>query len=38
MEAYLDQTKIFVTESEKLLRSILGYLHLEPLPPIQGKL
>lgn len=38
MEAYLDQTKVFVTESEKLLRVILGLLRLDPLPPLQGKL
>jgi hypothetical protein len=30
----LDKTKSFVVESEKQLRRILTYLHLEPLPPL----
>lgn len=38
IEEYLDQTKAQVVESEKLLRSILEYLHLSTLPPLQGKL
>ena len=38
IDDYLDQTKVQVVESEKLLRSAMGYLKLKPLPPLQGKL
>jgi hypothetical protein len=38
VDDYLDQTKAQVVESEELLRSVLKYLKLDPLPPIQGKL
>jgi hypothetical protein len=38
IEEYLDQTKAQVVESERLLRKVLGYLRLEPMPPLQGKL
>jgi hypothetical protein len=34
IDAYLDKTRSYVVESEKQLRRILGYLHLEPLPPL----
>jgi hypothetical protein len=38
IEEYLDQTKVQVVESERLLRKILDYLRLPTLPPLQGKL
>ena len=38
IDEYLEQTKAQAVESEALLRSILGYLNLQPLPPLQGKL
>jgi hypothetical protein len=38
IDEYLDQTKAQVVESEILLRSVLDFLHLKPLPPLQGKL
>jgi hypothetical protein len=38
IEEYLDQTKAQVIVSEQLLRNILQYLNLQPLPSIQGKL
>lgn len=39
IEDYLEQTKVQVVESERLLRNVLGYLHLDPLPPLRnGKL
>lgn len=33
MEEYLDSTKVEVEKTELLLRSVLGYLNLEVLPP-----
>jgi hypothetical protein len=38
VDDYLERTKQDVAESERYLRSILGYLRLDPLPPIKGKL
>ena len=38
IDAYLEQTKSAAKDSERLLRSVLGYLKLEPLPASQGKL
>jgi hypothetical protein len=38
IEEYLDQTKVQVVESERLLRTILDYLRLPTLPPLQGRL
>lgn len=38
IEDYLERTKADVIDSEKSLRSVLDYLHLKTLPPIQGKL
>lgn len=38
IEEYLEQTRTQVIESERLLKQVLDYLHLEPLPPLQGKL
>lgn len=32
VEDYLEQTRVQVVESELLLRQVLGYLHLDPLP------
>ena len=36
IDAYLERTKLDVIESEKLLRSVLCYLRLSPLPASQG--
>jgi hypothetical protein len=33
IDEYLERTKLDVMESERYLRQILGYLHLEPLAP-----
>ena len=33
IDEYLERTKLDVMESERYLRQILGYLHLEPLSP-----
>jgi hypothetical protein len=38
IDDYLDQTKAQVVVSEQLLRNMLQYLNLQPLPPLQGKL
>lgn len=38
IDDYLERTKADVVESEKMLRSVLGFLNLNTLPPIQGKL
>ena len=38
VEEYLEQTRVFVVESERLLKEVLDYLNLKPLPPSQGKL
>lgn len=38
IEEYLERTKADVIDSEKSLRSVLKYLNLSTLPPIQGKL
>lgn len=38
IEDYLERTKADVVESEKSLRSVLKFLKLDTLPPIQGKL
>ena len=37
IDDYLERTKLDVIESEKMLRSVLGYLNLSPLPTAQGK-
>ncbi len=38
IDDYLERTKADVVESEKSLRSVLKYLNLTPLPPLEGKL
>jgi hypothetical protein len=38
IDELLEQTKSQAVESEKLLRAVLGYLNLQPLPPLLGKL
>lgn len=38
IDDYLERTKADVVESEKSLRKVLGFLDLQTLPPIQGKL
>jgi hypothetical protein len=38
IEDYLEQTKMQVVESERLLKQVLNYLKLPTLPPLQGKL
>jgi hypothetical protein len=38
IDEYLERTKADVVDSEKSLRDVLGYLHLKPLPPLEGKL
>lgn len=38
IEDYLEQTKLQVVESERLLKQVLDYLKLPTLPPLQGKL
>jgi len=38
IEDYLEQTRVQVVESERLLKRILDYLKLPTLPPLQGKL
>jgi hypothetical protein len=38
VDDYLERTREDVVDAEKQLRAILGYLNLEPLPPIKGKL
>lgn len=37
IDDYLERTKADVIESEKMLRAVLGFLNLSPLPPMQGK-
>jgi hypothetical protein len=37
IDDYLERTKADVIESEKMLRAVLGFLNLSPLPPLQGK-
>lgn len=36
VDEYLERTKLDVMETEKYLRQILGYLNLEPLPPLKN--
>jgi len=38
VDDYLDRTKLDVQESERLLKSVLGFLNLATLPPSKGKL
>ena len=38
IEDYLEQTRMQVEESERLLKQVLKYLKLPTLPPLQGKL
>ena len=38
IEDYLEQTRMQVVESERLLKQVLNYLKLPTLPPLQGKL
>jgi len=38
IDEYLEQTRAQVVESERLLKRVLDFLQLKPLPPLQGKL
>jgi hypothetical protein len=38
IDEYLEKTKVDVETTERLLKEIMGYLNLQPLPPLQGPL